>query len=488
MTTSAELGKLAAIRLDAEKAIVGLVWLHGPVLALTGWLTGTHLLLGLLLWAAVAATATVAHRGQPGAAATRVTVAAALCVMPALVVLQLDGHPWQADGHMLFFVKLAVTAALLDRRAVLVGGTVIALHHLALNFAVPTLVFPGGADILRVLFHAVVVVFECAALAWLVGQAATALHEAERAASEVARITTLREAEQRRVVEAAATAQRAALNTTADAFEANVGRLIATLSSGAATLQSTAGSMSSTALRTNEQASTVASAAERASAGVRTVAAAAEELAASIGEISRQVAQSSRITGQAVADARRTDDIVRVLAHGAERIGRVVDLISSIAGQTNLLALNATIEAARAGDAGKGFAVVAGEVKSLALQTARATQEISDQIGQIQASTVEAVQAITGISATIEEVSAIAATIAAAVEEQGAATAEIARSVEQTSASTQEVTGGIGGVSQSANNTGAAASEVLAAASDLSRQAKQLTAEVGDFVSGIRAA
>jgi methyl-accepting chemotaxis protein len=283
--------------------------------------------------------------------------------------------------------------------------------------------------------------------------------------------------------------QRAtALADLVHAFETAVSGQVSQLSSGATELQATAQSMSATAAQTNDRAASVASAAEESSIGVQTVATAAEELTASIAEIGRQVVQSSRITGKAVDDARRTDVIVRALAEGAEKIGQVVNLISTIAGQTNLLALNATIEAARAGEAGKGFAVVASEVKSLALQTAKATQDIRTQIEHIQGATAEAVQAITGITSTIEEVSVIATTIAAAVEEQGAATAEIARNVQRTAASTKDVTSTIAEVSQAADETGAAAGQVLGAASGLSRQAEQLTAEVSRFVSGVRAA
>ncbi len=271
-------------------------------------------------------------------------------------------------------------------------------------------------------------------------------------------------------------------------FEAKVTSLVSLLAAGATELEATARSMASTAQRTNQQASAVASAAEEASTGVQTVASAADELTASIHEISRQVAQSAQITGKAVADAHRTDGIVRALSEGAEKIGQVVGLISDIAGQTNLLALNATIEAARAGDAGKGFAVVASEVKNLATQTAKATGEIGTQISQIQTATKEAVEAIRDIAATITEVSTIAASIASAVEEQGAATAEIARNVQQTAHATQEVTTNISGVSQSANETGAGASQVLSAAGDLSKQSEQLSGEVNAFIAGVRAA
>jgi methyl-accepting chemotaxis protein len=271
-------------------------------------------------------------------------------------------------------------------------------------------------------------------------------------------------------------------------FENKVSSLVGVLSSASTEMEATAQSMSSTATQTNQQAANVAAAAEEASAGVQTVAAAAEELTSSIGEINRQVAQSARVTEKAVNDARQTDGIVRALADGAQKIGQVIELISSIAGQTNLLALNATIEAARAGDAGKGFAVVASEVKSLANQTAKATEEISSQIAQIQSATGEAVNAIKGIADTIEEVSMITTTIASAVEEQGAATAEISRNVQQTASSTREVTTNIAGVSQAASETGQAAAQVLQAAGDLSRQADHLTTEVGSFVAGVRAA
>jgi methyl-accepting chemotaxis protein len=271
-------------------------------------------------------------------------------------------------------------------------------------------------------------------------------------------------------------------------FEVKVGQLVGGLSSAATEMEATAGSMSATAEQTNQQSMVVAAAAEEASSNVQTVAAAAEELSSSIAEIGRQVAKSTKIAEQAVADANHTNGVVQGLVTASQKIGEVVSLINNIAGQTNLLALNATIEAARAGEAGKGFAVVASEVKALATQTGRATEEISGQIAQIQGSTAEAVQAIQGISTTIQEISEIASAIAAAVEEQGAATQEIARNVQQAAQGTQEVTANISGVKEAATNTGAAANQVLGAAGDLSKQSEVLTEEVNHFLLQVKAA
>jgi methyl-accepting chemotaxis protein len=271
-------------------------------------------------------------------------------------------------------------------------------------------------------------------------------------------------------------------------FQTRVGQLVAVLGDSSKALENTAQSMAATADVTTSQAATVANAAEEASVSVQTVAASADELTSSIGEISRQVTQSAQITGKAVQEARRTDTIVRALSEGADKIGQVIDLITNIAGQTNLLALNATIEAARAGEAGRGFAVVASEVKSLAQQTAQATEEIGAQIAQVQGATKDAVEAIRGITGTIEEVSAIASTIAAAVEQQGAATAEIARNVQQVSVSTQDVTSNITGVSQAAQEASVAVSHVLGNANDVSHQAARLNEEVSKFVASIRSA
>ncbi|PGH55018.1 chemotaxis protein [Azospirillum palustre] len=271
-------------------------------------------------------------------------------------------------------------------------------------------------------------------------------------------------------------------------FDRLVLQALGRVSAAATQLQATAQTMSATAEQTTRQADAVANASLDATGNVETVAAATEELTASIAEIGRQVAESTRIAGQAVATAERTDGTVRGLVDAAQRIGEVVQLITDIASQTNLLALNATIEAARAGEAGKGFAVVASEVKSLASQTAKATEEIGSQIAGIQDISRQAAGAIAEIGRVIAEINHISTTIAAAVEEQGAATKEISRNVQQAARGTQQVSGNIAGVSEAAASTGDASREVLTAADGLNHEATDLRGFVSRFLSDMRAA
>jgi methyl-accepting chemotaxis protein len=278
-----------------------------------------------------------------------------------------------------------------------------------------------------------------------------------------------------------------------------VGRMIATfdaalraefaqLTGAAADLNQVAQGMQSTAARTSHQAQSVAVSANQSAVNVQTVAAAAEEMAATIHEVARNIGASAEIAQRARTEAERTDRAVQGLSDAVQKIGSVVALISDIAGQTNLLALNATIEAARAGDAGKGFAVVASEVKSLATQTARATEDIAQQIATVREVTESVVGAIRTIGETIAEMSGIAGSVASAAEEQTAATQEITRNIAEAARSTTEVSDHISGVSEGARETGDAASQVLHAAHTLGSQSETLHANIAGFLSQVRAA
>jgi methyl-accepting chemotaxis protein len=318
-----------------------------------------------------------------------------------------------------------------------------------------------------------------------VGEMAQAVETFKIKAAEKAQ----QEAQAKHAEEARLAAQRKAdMHKLADSFEAAVGGIVQAVSSSATELEASATTLTHTADTTQQLSTMVASASEEASSNVQSVSSATDELTASVSEIGRQVHESSRIAGEAVRQAQATDARITELSSAAQRIGDVVKLITAIAEQTNLLALNATIEAARAGEAGRGFAVVASEVKALAAQTGRATDDISAQIASMQMATHDSVAAIKEIGGTIGSIAQIAATIAAAVEEQGAATQEIARNVQQAAQGTNQVAANISDVSKGASETGSASSQVLSSARELSGQGNKLKLEVDKFLTTVRAA
>ena len=316
-----------------------------------------------------------------------------------------------------------------------------------------------------------------------VGDMARAVKVFKDNAVEQRRLTGENEAEQHRKAE-----RQQRIETMIDTFRTTVQELLNVVGANTNRMETTANALAEIADSTSQQATTASAASEQATSNVQTVAVAAEELAASITEIERQVQQTTQIVEEATGTAQATNDKVASLANAAQKIGDVVSLIQAIAEQTNLLALNATIEAARAGEAGKGFAVVASEVKELATQTSKATEEISSQISAIQNSTDEAVDAIDEIGKKIESVNAFTTTIAEAVRQQGDATGEISQNVNQAATGTQQASDNMAGVTSAVSETTRSASEVRQTSAEVAQQARQLNAAIDSFLNEVTAA
>jgi methyl-accepting chemotaxis protein len=483
---------LEGLRNTAEKGLIILLWSAVPLIAAVAF--GRDL---SWIWPALAAASalvpTVSRLAGNGASnqVTRLAVAITLVWTVSIFVGELSGHRWQSDAHMDYFAACALLAAFCDPLALLLATVAVALHHLGLNFLASALVYPGGEDFFRVIFHAVILLLETGTLIWLVSTlqalfSAAAEKQAEVDAARAAE--TAAHAEGVRLEAVAAQDRRKALHGTAAAFEGKVLGLVRELAAAAGDMRKSADGLSVSAIVATRETTAVANASQETARSVQTVASAADELSITVADISKQVGQASRTAGKAVAEAGSADATMKELSAAANKIGEVVGLIQTIASQTNLLALNATIEAARAGDSGKGFAVVASEVKSLAGQTAKATEEIQAQINAIQAQTQRAVSVIGGIAGVIEEISGITTSVASSVEQQGAAASEIARSAQAAATGTDSVSSGANELSKAATVTGGAAAAALATADALASRCRALGEQIEGFVAELNAA
>eukprot|EP00435_Cladocopium_sp_Y103_P078464 s1_g2203.t1 len=467
------------------------LWAHVPVIAALGIFSGNGWLIAPAAAILFAGATTVFWKTLGNAPMVRNAFAVSLMVMAMLCVYQLQGTALQIDAHLYFMASLATLIVFVDFRALLAAAGVVALHHVGLNFLVPEFLWVGGADFTRVAVHAAVVIIETTVLVLAVKQMRDSFESADMAlvkAEEALAQTELLSKEAEKVQDKNDLERAEAMSQVATRFEETVGDLVKSVTKETTAMSNVADIMRDTASGAAEKSSDAAKSSTNASENVTVVASAAEQMSASIREIATQVGQSTEVAESAVGDAEEADSRVQELATTANKIGEIISLITDIAEQTNLLALNATIEAARAGDAGKGFAVVASEVKSLASQTAKATEEITSQINSIQAATNGTVSSISAIRQRIDEMRTVSGAIAAAIEEQSAATAEITRATQLAAEGAEEMTRHAGSIQSGITETSEAAENLAKNFQSLSGYTNDLDGEVRRFLESIRAA
>ncbi len=481
---------ITALRASAGAWGTALQWVGLPWLIVTGIVNERPWEVAAISSAVLALAVTLVY-GARERLGTVLPYAVALgAVAQVSLLVMVAAGPWQIDYHMIYFAALATLVAFCDWRVVLVGALATAVHHAIITVAMPWAVFPDGTDLWRALFHAAIVTLEVSVLMIITHQLARAFRTSQDAADQAA--VTAAEAEDwaSRCQDREETSRRQqdGMEHMIERFNRSVVGVLTDLVASAQGLNSTAQTMTKTAQDTRARSGTVAETTAQASENVQTVASAAEELTASLAQARARVDDAAQIARAASAQSTASNAKIGELHSAAQAIGDVVTLIHGIAEQTNLLALNATIEAARAGEAGKGFAVVASEVKSLATQTAEATQKIDDQIATIRSVIADAVSTIQDVARTIDEINTLSAEVNHMVSQQSDATNEIARNVQHAADGTGVVFASMDEVRISADETGAAAVSVENAATHIVTHSESLRQEVSSFLEAVREA
>lgn len=406
-----------------------------------------------------------------------------------VVVATFKGHPYQADMHMYFFACLGMLTVFINPLAIISASVVVVAHHLLLYFIDPKCVFPGTSGIIRVLIHGVIVGMEAVVLITLCRLINLAFDNAS-AATKASEDALMQLSESSRTLDLnkqSETERRIFLNHIAQSFEADVQGIISAVAAASTELYATAEGLQRNVANVGQQSNMASEISDKARSNAQSVATALEQMASSVNEISSQVSNTSLLMQDAVNKTQQADKAVGMLSQAVVEITTILQMIEKIAGQINLLALNATIESARAGEAGKGFAVVASEVKSLAGQTAKATETIAGQITNVKRVSEDVAQALSAIQGVIANVNKYTNGIATTVEEQSSATREISQNMQHTFKSVQGITNSIETVSKEALGADSTAKDLLRSARMLSQQSEQLNEQVKVFIAGIKA-
>lgn len=474
---------LSAIRRRAGGFAVVYLWMHVPVIGLMAWMHGNAMLVLTVLAAILAGAATFEWRRNPVGQGLQLTAAAALAILVMELVATLEGHAFQIDMHMYFFAGLALIGVFCNWRAVLVYAGLVAVHHLVLNFIYPLAVFPDGADFGRVLLHAGIVIVQTIAMLWLTRSLESGLSASDEAVgiarrlqAESERMSQERAALERQISEE----RRTGMLNLASRFESDVQSSVEQLRGALVEVRSRVELAIAMSGQASGKSVGVASTTGEVAHSVQAIAVASEQLFQSSAQIGQKIGQTMSMANEALQESHSASEAGRSLSTNSARIGEVVELIADIAEQTNLLALNATIEAARAGEAGKGFAVVASEVKGLAQQTARATEEVRKEVAAIVAAINAVAHGLERVSQRNEAMTGVFSDVAAAVEEQQASTREIARTIRVAADSTSDVSNTVQEVSQDA----LASKDAMDRVADLTEALRNVTGEVEGRASG----